>query len=570
MIFKHMKISKSAIFAAVLITGCYLLGIVARNKLIEISHNSLSKSLVIITFIVVSIILAVIFSNLYSLLYEKAQDEVNIKKSDNFSFFYSKKLFLRIMNLMLLCWLPLLILFFPGNFDVDTYWQLPQIYGLAALGNHHPFFDTLLFGLFWKIGDALGSNAWSLFLYAVFQYLATAGAFTVAICYVHQHSYNIWIPRIMWIFFAFYPAIPQFSMSIAKDALHDWIFVLFFIFYLETLRTRGKSLTKPRFVALTILISFLCALTKKTGIYIILISYLVLLLTLKQGRKFLTAVIVVVVLLYNGLWNHVILQSLNVMPGSEREKYSLPSQQVALYLKWNRSEMTSSDWKTLQGVYNTPEKLAESYQPISADNTKLYWKEKTNRSNKVRFFKWYIKTALKVPKTFLLAQAALNEPFLCIDDRIGRSGTRIYYEGVAFQSRMPLEKTALSSTYPNTTEKDMHDIFKTAYRNKKYERIHQAYIDNYLKSTQIMKPLFSKVLFVTWIPIFFLFYGFYSRKKTIVIAMIPSLLNFCILAVSPVIFSRYAMLSVYLTPIIFSLPWIEGIGIKSKMANVIF
>lgn len=560
---KHVKISKSAILAAFLITGCYLLGIVAKSKLIETSRVSLSKSRVIITFFLVSILLAIFFSILFSLLYEKTQNKVSIEKSDTIIDFHSKKMFLSIFALMLLCWIPLLIMFFPGNFDVDTYWQLPQIYGKAALGDHHPFFDTLVFGLFWKIGDVLGSNSWSLLLYAIFQYIATAGAFTLAICYVHQHSQNNWIPRIMWAFFAFYPAIPQFSMSVAKDALHDWIFVIYFIFYLEILKTHGKSLSRFRFVALMILISFFCALTKKTGIYFILVSCFVLLLTLKQGRKYLTAIILALLILYNGFWNHIVLQSFNVIPGNEREKYSLPSQQVALYMKWNGSEMTSSDWRILKSVYNTPEKLAESYQPISADNTKIYWKENTSKLDKIRFFKWYIKTGMKDPKTFLLAQAALNEPLLCIDDRIGRSGTRIYYEGVALRNRMPLEQTALYSAYPSTTKKDMHDIFKTAYRNDKHEKIHQIYINNYLKITQYLKPLFSKVLFTTWVPILLLCYGFYCRKKNLVISLIPSLLNLGILAVGPVVFSRYVMLSVYITPIILALPWIEGIGVNS-------
>jgi hypothetical protein len=557
---KHVKISKSAILAALLITGCYILGIVAKNKLIETSRVSLSKSRVIITFFLVSIILTIIFSILFSLLYEKTQNEVSIEQSDTFLDFHSKKMFLSIFALMLLCWIPLLIMFFPGNFDIDTYWELPQIYGLSALGNHHPFFDTLLFGLFWKIGDLLGSNAYSLLLYAIFQYILTASALTIAVVYVYQHSNNVWIPRIMWIFFALYPVIPQFSMSIAKDALHDWIFVLYFIFYLEILRTQGKSLIQLRFVIFMILISFFCAITKKTGIYIILVSDLFLFLSLKQGRKRLLAIILALILLNNGLWNQVILRSFHVAPGSEREKYSVPSQQVALYLKRHDNEMSTTDWQTLRRVFNTPEKLSESYLPICADYTKAYWKETTTRAGKIQFFNWYIKTAYNHPKTFVLAQAALNEPLLCIDNRIGRSGTRLYYEGVGRQSGKIQEKNALFSTYPNTTVNDIHTIFRSAYRNNTHENLYVLYYNNYLKITQYMKPLFSKVLYTTWIPIFFLCYGFFCRKKNIVISIVPSLLNLGILAVGPVVFSRYAILSVYLTPIIFALPWIDGIG----------
>lgn len=552
---KNFHFSKSACLLAVILSASFIIGDLAQNRLIKEIHPAWSKVHIFVVFIFASTILTGIISALFSLI-KKDTEIKKVETNDKF-IELNKKKFLLLICLIVACWLPLLIIFFPGNIDWDTYRQLFQIYHLLPLSDHHPFFDTLIFGLFWKIGDLLGSNAWSLFLYAIVQYLFTAGAFSLAIYYVNRHSQNIWVARIMFIFFALYPVISQFAMSMSKDSLNGWIFVIYFVQYLEILRTKGEILHQRRFTISLIVICILCALTKKTGLYIIIISDLFLLIDLKQGRKILLLTICSLVFVNNILWSHIILKSNNIAPGSEREKFSAPSQHVALYLQRYGAEMTKKDWEALRYVYNHPEKLPEVYIPYRADNTKSLWKETTTLSDKMQFAKWYVEKGISHPKTFLISQAALDGPLLTFnrwthfDD-----DTRLFYFSFDFN------KDTESMYYSGVTSINrIHQVMKSSYRDSTHAKWYKTYIAHYLSWTQgLLKPLFSKVLFATWVPLFVLFYGFYSRRKEIVFAMIPVLLNLAIVSIGPVVISRYMVISLYTAPIIVSLPWIEGIG----------
>lgn len=87
-------------------------------------------------------------------------------------FRFSWKRFLLAAGLVVLCWLPYYILFFPGLGNPDTSMQIawylhyptewlqysavrgPEVYAT----NHHPYFTTLLYGAFAKIGLLLDGN----------------------------------------------------------------------------------------------------------------------------------------------------------------------------------------------------------------------------------------------------------------------------------------------------------------------------------------------------------------------------------------------------------------------------
>lgn len=95
---------------------------------------------------------------------------------------------------MAVCWLPYFALAFPGAIWYDTVQQVLQWEGKpnaitdGAWSDQHPVFDTLIFGLFYQIGDWVGSPAFGVALYTtaitatsiavvyVVRYLARSGA----------------------------------------------------------------------------------------------------------------------------------------------------------------------------------------------------------------------------------------------------------------------------------------------------------------------------------------------------------------------------------------------------------
>ena len=53
---------------------------------------------------------------------------------------------------MFLCWFPYLLIFYPGNLSVDSYWSLQQILGNSPLNNAHPILYTGFVGILVKLG----------------------------------------------------------------------------------------------------------------------------------------------------------------------------------------------------------------------------------------------------------------------------------------------------------------------------------------------------------------------------------------------------------------------------------
>ena len=82
------------------------------------------------------------------------------------------------LGILAVCWLPYLVLCWPGSLTYDAQWQLGQYFGQTAATNHHPWLSTLLMG---GLVDLGGSLEWGLFRYVLFQSTLCAAVFA-AVC----------------------------------------------------------------------------------------------------------------------------------------------------------------------------------------------------------------------------------------------------------------------------------------------------------------------------------------------------------------------------------------------------
>lgn len=175
----------------------------------------------------------------------------------------SPALSMRFISLVLIVfWLPVLLVRFPGNYDPDTIWELLQLYGYFPLSNQHPWFDTLIFGGIWKMGDMLGSHSIALFIFCVVQVCLTALAFAYSL-----HYFASFCPRWLVIsciaFLCGFPFVPMVAQAMMKDSMFAWLFLLHVAMYITIARTRGEVLHSKRYLVIYAMISLLCCLTKK-------------------------------------------------------------------------------------------------------------------------------------------------------------------------------------------------------------------------------------------------------------------------------------------------------------------
>ena len=104
---------------------------------------------------------------------------------------------------VLVLWLPWIAVEYPASIDWDTYNQLYQFFTPAptyysTMGtvfdaeyiDHHPVFDTLIFGSFVWLGNVVGSQNMGMFLYALLQCAFTAAALSLSCCYLTNSEFR--------------------------------------------------------------------------------------------------------------------------------------------------------------------------------------------------------------------------------------------------------------------------------------------------------------------------------------------------------------------------------------------
>ena len=308
--------------------------------------------------------------------------------------------------IIFLCWLPVLAALYPGTVINDSWGQLAQMIRLRSgkwtLSAHHPVVDTVLLGLvILPVARIFGSWQLGFFVYTLLQGALTALSFSASIVYMKRcfHQSN----RVSLLFLLVYCLFPVFAsavQTVCKDALAAWPYLLFVIALIEIVRTKASVLRTPgRFWAFAGLCTF-CILTKKTNIYIILFSLLLLFLLQKENRKRVFAVIGVLACLYFMILP-VVRYVFFIKAGGPQEMLSLPFQQTAVYVIEYGDEVTLEEKEIISKVL-VYDDLPTEYSPLNADPIKGYSPRGTT-GDYLRYLAAWAGQGLKHPDAYLKA-----------------------------------------------------------------------------------------------------------------------------------------------------------------------
>lgn len=323
-------------------------------------------------------------------------------------FFESEKRLLKTSGIIFLCWLPVLIALYPGTFINDTWGQLQQFMAFTdggtlhkgVLSDHHPFFDTFVIGGF-IVPLVKLTGAWHvvIFTYVIIQAMVTASVYGYSVLYVY-HKLKIGAAASIGVL-VFYCIMPMYAASaqtVSKDALFSWIYVLFFIGFLEIVRTNGTVLKEKNFFIRFIVTIALCILTKKVGFYVVSGSLCILLISKIINRKRIAIGLFVALVMMGGvlpMTRHVF----GIHAGGAQEMMSMPFQQTARYVKYNPNDVTPYEKDTIDKVlgYDT---LAKRYNPIISDPVKGF-SQKGNKYDFLNYAGTWVNQGLRNPGIYI-------------------------------------------------------------------------------------------------------------------------------------------------------------------------
>ena len=502
------------------------------------SFEFITNHLIIHT--VTFLILIFIFYKGISFLFKKL-DNIKWKESQEFNKIikiFNKHPFLFCFIIILICWLPYIISFYPVILSPDPSYQIMQFFHIdnkystysilldpsVIITNHHPVIHTLLLGSMVKIGTLLGSVNIGLFLYSIIQILILSSTLSYTIVFLK----NIKIPKkyllLCLIIYALTPVFPFYSMSAVKDVIFGSLIILYIISIYQFMNKKEitfKDMLKE------LLLMILIILFRNNGFHVILLSF-PFLLFYKNKKQIL--MIFLLMLTFNITYNKVILPYFKITPSSIREVLSIPFQQTARYANEYDSELSEKDKKIIDQIleYDT---LATRYNPELADPVKNKFNRYYKSEDLKEYFKVWKKGLFKHPITYIEATVhntyGYFYPFKTNWYFYHKYDTRIVKKGFDYHYN------SLSS------ERNFLTIIATIF----------PYIP--------VIGFLVNIGFNSWILLFMACYLIYQKKYKSLVVLLPSFVLLLVCVASPAnTYFRYAL------PNIFAMPLLFGIFLK--------
>lgn len=448
-----------------------------------------------------------------------------------------------------LCWLPYYLTFFPGLSNPDTGMQIawalhrptewlqysavrgPEVYAT----NHHPYFVTCLFGLFAKLGLALGEDiTGGVAVYCLLQMLLTALVFTFVWYYLRRLGLPEGWFRGGLVFTALFPLFPLYGITMLKDSLFSLACLVFSLALFEIARTRGAALRGKWFCALTFLAALLVALTKNQGVYIVAAAGVVCLVLCRFRLRALVSLLVPVVL-FQWVWMQLLLPAWNVAPGGRQEVLGLLFQQTARYVKEYPEDVTAEEEGDIRAVLDY-DRLAELYKPHLADPVKFTFRQDATDEELSAYYHAWSQMLRRHPEVYI--QAFLHNIYGSF--YLGHE-TALSYTSFDNRETAPYPELCVPSTPRQAAAEAVFQVLLRAVQH-----------------IPVLGLLF-RVGAYPWLVLFLFLDVLRRRQLTPILAQVPAILSVAVLFLAPVSGSyRYAMPLEYLAPLLLSVRMLPG------------
>ena len=506
---------------------------------------------IIVNFIIF-LILLFIMQKVLNYLFIKLDNYIprNNNKIINKLQLFNNKPFLFSIILILVCWGIYIIAFYPAILSPDPSFQILQFFGIdnkystysilldpnVLITNHHPVIHTLLLGFCLKFGLLFNNTNIGLFTYSIIQTIILAATLAYTIKFMKKININVKYRFICLLIYSLVPVFPFYALSPVKDVIFACLIILYIISIWNIINSKIKMTISN--ILKEIILLILIVLFRNNGIHVIVLSFPFLLLSIKENRKKLFCIFLIILSFYFS-YKTIILPYYKITPTSIREVLSIPFQQTARYVKNYKYEVTPSEKEAIDKIlfYKT---LEERYDPEKADPVKNMFNRYSTTNDLKEYFVVWARQLTKHPVTYL--EATLNNTYGYFYPL--KTNWYIYYKF-------------------NKTIND-HG-FNYSYNNLNSLR-------TILSSFGLCYPyipflgLIVNIGLNTWLLLFMFTYLIYKKKYKNIVYLIPAFILLLVCIASPVnTYFRYALPNIFAMPTLLA---IFIVGLKSeKLTN---
>lgn len=356
--------------------------------------------------------------------------------------------FWRFSAIIAVCWVPILYLRLPGSILYDTARQILEYQGYLPWEGANPVFLTAIYGFLFSLGQSLGGDNEGLLFCTVFQLLVTLLAMGLACGELERYGKRM-AAILLALFYGLCPRYPCFPTMILKDSVYGPLFLLLTVYYIRVLNGGGNA-DKLRLM----LVAFLCALTRKGGIYLSLGTVLCLLFS-EGGQKRCYLLFCGVLLAGMVFLEQMLFPYLGIEKPWKQENYSFFYNLTCVYCDKYQQELTPQDIETIAAVLDY-DAVLHNYSPYSIDSIKNTFHGKTNdqiRDYLLLNLKFILRHPLIVEESLLRSKGLYFDPFDANIDDVNGAQQR------AFDDIAPGASSVFSYYAPNSIRKPLEEKF---------------------------------------------------------------------------------------------------------------
>lgn len=332
--------------------------------------------------------------------------------------------FLACILLILLCWLPFYLAYYPGICAYDVPIQTGQIVS-GSYNDHHPIAHTLLIRGAMELGEGLfGSVNTGIGLYTLLQQLFLASAFAWGVVRLGIMGVKSWQRNLVLFYAMLFPFHMYLGVSMTKDTIFTGFFILLLVTFAELLQKKRNELRPDWRDGLLFAGAVGMILFRNNGKYAMLVLLAVLFLTVCFGKK------------NRKLWGRLFLGTLGgflagclllsglfkatgAEQGDRREMLSMPIQQLSRCMLYHGGagllpeddNTMSENEKALIRDFILDEGYLE-YRPDISDPVKSHTNTYVVRYRAGEFASTYLKLFGRYPGEFINAALSVNAGYL--------------------------------------------------------------------------------------------------------------------------------------------------------------
>lgn len=397
----NKEYKKDAVIISLLLSFLTVFGSIVNNNLYT-KDISVFKMLFKITNI---LFIVGLFNLFYVLLIEIIPRLVNYEiKKENYKKNQGFKVFIISFLIILLCWIPYFLTFFPGLLSSDSLGQLSWIINdFKGISDQHPIAHTLYISVPYNIGHMIfGTIRGGVASFSIFQMIIMAAIFSYLVYFLYKKSINKYVLISIVLFYALLPVHAFYSITMWKDVIFGGLILLLTIETTKLIEKRDNL--KAKDLTIFVIESILCNAFRNNSIYM---YYLFAIATLFVFRRKLKIIIPALLIVFSTYYiiKIPVLNYFNVARSSSSEYIAIPLQQIGR-MAYKGVEFTKEEKELIEKIMPL-EKLKETYNPVTSDGIKFNpsYNRKEFDDNKGKYFNLWLNLVIKHPSIALESYA---------------------------------------------------------------------------------------------------------------------------------------------------------------------